>query len=243
VTIAERNEVNKHMTKNQKRILAVIAIVFVAFTVIAFALPFNKNEIFWLSYIFAIISIFAQIYVLKVAFDGAYSAKSKVYGFPIAQIGVIYMCVQLVSSIIFMTQYSVAPIWLAVVIYVLLLALACIGFISTDLVRDEVVRQEVKLETNVSCMTTLRSIVYPLADMCSDMKAKKALHDLADEFRYSDPVSSEALKDIESELENQVGELQSAVTEGNVEYIILFSKKIKTTLTERNRLCKLGKGK
>jgi hypothetical protein len=231
------------MTKNHKRILAVIAIVFVAFTVITVALPFEKNGIFWLSYIFAIISIFAQIYVLKVAFDGADSTKSKFYGFPIAQVGVVYMCVQLVLSIIFMALSTKAPIWLAVVIYILLLALAGIGFISTDAVRDEIVRQDVKLETNVSCMTTLRSIVYPLADMCSDENAKKALQDLADEFRYSDPVSSESLKDIESELENQVGELQLAVTEGKAENILSLCKKIKITLTERNRLCKLGKRK
>jgi hypothetical protein len=231
------------MTKNQKRILAVIAIVFIAFTVITFAVPFNKNGLFWLSYIFAIISILTQIYVLKVAFDGTDSTKSKFYGFPIAQVGVVYMCVQLVLSIIFMALSTIAPIWLAVVIYILLLALAGIGFISTDAVRDEIVRQDVKLEANVSCMTTLRSIVYPLTDMSSDNNAKKALQDLADEFRYSDPVSNESLKDIESELENQVGELQLAVTEENAENIIALCKKIKITLTERNRLCKLGKRK
>jgi hypothetical protein len=75
------------------------------------------------------------------------------------------------------------------------------------------------------------------------MKAKKALHDLADEFRYSDPVSSEALKDIESELENQVGELQNVVIAEDIEKIITLANKINITLTERNRLCKLGKKK
>jgi hypothetical protein len=79
--------------------------------------------------------------------------------------------------------------------------------------------------------------------MCSDENAKKVLQDVADEFRYSDPVSSESLKDIENELENQVGELQLAVTEENAENIITLCKKIKITLTERNRLCKLGKRK
>jgi hypothetical protein len=231
------------MTKNQKRVLVVIAIVFVAFTVITFTLPFEKNRLFWLSYVFAIISILVQIYVMKVAFARTHSTKSKFYGFPIAQLGVVYMCIQLVLSIIFMALSTMAPIWLAVVVYILLLALAGIGLISTEAVRDEVVRQDMMLETNVSCMTTLRSIIYPLADMCSDENAKKSLQNLADEFRYSDPVSSESLKDIESELENQVGELQLSVTEENEKNIIALCKKIKITLTERNRLCKLGKRK
>jgi hypothetical protein len=142
-----------------------------------------------------------------------------------------------------MALSTMAPIWLAVALYILLLALASIGFISTEAVRDEITRQDAKIETNVSCVTTLRSIVYPLADICSDENAKRALQDLADEFRYSDPVSSELLKDIESELENQVGELQLLVTEGKTENIISLCKKIKIILTDRNRLCKLGKRK
>ncbi|MBO5303117.1 MAG: hypothetical protein J6A92_03605 [Lachnospiraceae bacterium] len=231
------------MMKNQKRTLCVIAIIFVAFSVIAFALPFEMNGVFWLSYIFAVVSILAQIYVLKAAFAGTESAKSQFYGFPVAQIGVVYMCVQLILSILFMTLASMAPIWLAVILYVLLLAAASIGFISTDAVRDEIIRQDEKLENDVSCMTTLRSLVYPLAGQADGDEVKKILQDLADEFRYSDPVSGEALKDIESELEVLVGKLQNAVSEGTESEIIIMSKNIKNTLAERNRICKLSKKK
>jgi hypothetical protein len=65
------------MTKNQKRVIAIIAIVFIAFTVIVFAVPFKNNILFWLSYVFAVISIFAQIYVLRVAFNGTDSINEK----------------------------------------------------------------------------------------------------------------------------------------------------------------------
>ncbi len=231
------------MTKNQKRFLMVIVIALVAFSVVAFAVPFKKNGIFWLSYIFAVISILTQIYVFKVAFNGMKTAKSKFYGFPIAQVGVVYMVVQLVLSLIFMALADIAPMWIAVIIYVLILAAATIGFISTDAVRDEIVRQDVKLSTDVSCMTTLRSIIYPLTDQCNDENAKKVLRELSDEFRYSDPVSSEALKEVESTLEAQVGELQGLVMDGKTDDIMVLSKKIKVTLTERNRLCKLNKVK
>ena len=229
------------MEKNQKRTVAVLGILLVAFTVISFVVPFLKNGVFWLSYLFGIIAIALQAYVLKTAFSGSESTKSKFYGFPIAQIGIIYMVVQLILSLIFMAAAPFAPIWLAVLIYVIALAACALGLIGADAVREEIERQDIKLETDTSCMTTLRSLVYPLAGKCSDPEAKKVLSELADEFRYSDPVSSDALKTIESELEEAVSELQEEVSNGNSDQIISAANKASGLLVERNRLCKLNK--
>ena len=77
----------------------------------------------------------------------------------------------------------------------------------------------------MSCMTTLRSLVYPLAGKCSDPEAKKALTEMADGFYYSDPVSGSALKTIESELEEMVSELLAVVSNGNGEQVISMAKK------------------
>lgn len=231
------------MGKNQKRILTVLAIIFVAFSVVVFALPFKMNGIFWLSYIFAVISVAAQIYVLKTAFDGAENVRSKFYGFPIAQIGVVYMAAQLILSLIFMIFAAITPVWLVLIVFVLLLAAAAIGFISADVMRDEIERQDVKLSADVSCMTTLRSLVYSLPGQCEDTEAKNILQDLADEFRYSDPVSSEFLRDIETELEILMGQLQTAVSKADTKDIVSTANKTANALTERNRLCKLNKGK
>ena len=66
---------------------------------------------------------------------------------------------------------------------------------------------------------------------------------LADDFRYSDPVSSDSTADIEKDLTAQMGDLQAAVIDGNAGEIKELCRKIGITLTERNRLCKLGKKK
>ncbi len=231
------------MKKNQIRGLVVILIMLAVFSLIAFLPPFVKTAVFWLSYIFGVISILAQIYVLKTAFDGENIAKSRFYGFPIAKIGVVYAAAQLILSIVFMIVAAVLPAWIAVLAFVILLAAAAIGFIAADTVRDEINEQDKKLETNTSCMITLRSIVYPLSAQCDDENAKKSLTDLADQFRYSDPVSSEAIKDIESELELLTAELQIAVNEARNSEIVPLCKKVSNTLMERNRLCKLNKKK
>ena len=231
------------MNKFQTKGLITVLIFLVVFSLIAFLPPFAMTAVFWISYIFGAVSILAQIYVMKIAFEGDGTAKSKFYGFPIAKIGVVYMIAQLILSIVFMIMSAVIPVWLTVLIFVILLAVAAVGLIAADTVRDEINIQDNKLKTNTSCMMTLRSIVYPLAGQCEEENAKKLLQELADQFRYSDPVSSEVLNDIESELEGLVGELQTVVSEVRYTDIAPLCKRVGNTLVERNRLCKLNKGK
>ena len=227
------------MSKNQKRTSVILAIVFIVFSIIAFALPFKKDALFWLSYVFGAAAILLQLYVLKTAFHGTDSVRSRFYGVPIAQAGLTYMVVQLVLSIIFMALAPVAPAWVGVILFVLVLAIALIVFIGADAMRDEIERQDEKLEVDTSCMTTMRSLVYPLAGRCTDKDTKLAA--LADEFRYSDPVSSDALKAVEAELESSVSDLQAEVSGGDKGRIISAADRTSGLLAERNRLCRLNK--
>lgn len=229
------------MTKNQKRIIAAIAIVFVAFCVISLALPFGKNGVFWLSYLFGVLAIAAQVYVVKIAFDGEEGVESKTYGFPIARVGIIYMSTQLVFSLIFMALADIVPIWITAILYVLILAVAAVGFIGTDAMREEIKRQEFKLETDTTCMMKLRSTTDSLLGKCRDAEAKKILSNLAETFRYSDPVSSSVLKNIETKLEAVVCELEEAVENGNLGEVNNLCGEVAEILEERNRLCKGSK--
>lgn len=229
------------MTKNEKRTCGVLAILFVVFVVITLAVPFVKGGIFWLSFAFGIIAIAVQLYVLKSAFGKDESPRSKFFGFPIARIGFAYMVAQLALSLIFMGIGFICPVWIPVVIYVVLLGGASIGFIAADVTRDEIERQDVVLKAETECMQSLRSIVYPLSGQVTDKDCSKLLQNLAEEFKYSDPVSSDAIKDIEQELSVLVDELQEAVVDADEEAINVLCKKIKISLTERNRLCKLNK--
>ena len=227
--------------KNQVRMILVVLILLAVFSAAAFLLPVSHTPVFWVSYCVGVFAIVIQLFVQPYALGKGKDAKSKFYGFPLAKNAVVYMVVQVVLSLLFIVLSSTAPLWLAGLLYILLFAAAALGLIAADTMRDEIVRQDNKLKSDISCMTTLRSIVYPLADQCSDPEAKKNLQKLADEFRYSDPVSSGSLKAIESELETRMAALQMAVSEGDTEKINSLCREISITLTERNRLCKLNK--
>lgn len=229
------------MSKAKVRVVTVIAVLLVVFSVIVFALPFEKNSIFWLSYLFGILAIVVQLYILKISFGKEKSVKSKFYGFPIAQVGIVYLAVQIAASILFICLASLVPIQIPVILYVILLAAVVLGFVATDAVRDEIERQDKQLAKNVSCMQELRSKAASLPALCEDVETKKILIELSDKFKYSDPVSSPAVEEAEKEIAVIMSELQGAVIENDMICIKGLCQKASMSLDERNRICKLSK--
>ena len=221
------------MTKNKTRLYIVLAVVLAIFSVIAFVAPFVHGTVFWLSYVFGVVAIAVQAYSWPKAFSGD-GAKSKVYGFPIARVTTIYMIVQLVLSLIFMIAGAKVPVWIPVILYVVLLGLAAIGFIAVDVTRDEVVRQETVKEVNTGTMKALQAKASAIAASCNDVEKKKVLNHMAEAFRYSDPVSSDATQKLEMKLEVMLDELQES---GNADLV----NRIESVLSERNQLCKMNK--
>ena len=229
------------MRKNEKRVLIVVIIVFVMFSVIAFAVPFVKNGAFWLTYIFSVISFAVQPFVMKIAFKDGKNLNSKLYGFPIARISVVYGIAQTVLSLVFMTLAKVVPIWLVLVFDVILLGVSAIGFIGADSMRDEIVRQDKKLVKDVKFMRNLQSKMNVLVNQCEDENVRKSVSKLAENIKYSDVVSNEALSDIESDLSACIDDLQTAVVDGDKDGALSLCVKAEGLLAERNRLCKINK--
>lgn len=229
------------LNEKEKKGVLVLALLFVVYTLIVLAVPFAKGGMFWLTYLFTAAAFGVQVYVFKLSFEKEKGAKSKFYGFPIARIGVLYLAVQLVLGLVFIALAAVAPVWLALVLYLALLAAAAVGVVATDSIRDEVERQDTQLKADVAAMRALQSQAAALPARCEDATARAALEKLADEFRYSDPVSAPALTDLETDMAAIMEELSAAVTDGDNAAVLALCKKISATLAERNRLCKLNK--
>lgn len=227
------------MSKNKLRFTVALAAVLAAFSVIAFVVPFVKNGCFWLSYIFAVLAIAVQFYAMPKAMGG--EARSKFYGFPILRVSFAYLVIQVLLSFVFMALAKWVPVWIPVVLYVLLLCAALIGFVAADSVREEVERQDVLIKKQVSTMRMLQSRLSTLAAQCDSEAAAAAVSRLAEELRFSDPVSCEALIDAESELSACIDTLQQAVVDGSEEDILTLCRRTSAALAERNRLCKLNK--
>lgn len=229
------------MRGNNIRGYIVDAILFVVFSVIAFAAPFKMTGVFWLGYIFGVIAIVSQIYFIKISFLNGKDVKSKFYGFPIAKIGVFYLGIQVGLSLAEFITAGFLPVWIALIVNTLMIAFAAIGTIATDVMRKEIVKQDVQIKINVKNIRALQSQTVSLVDMCQDADIKKQLQGLADDFKYSDPVSSEDTQEMETELKFLVNEIQRALIDGDMKSVESFCVRVKASLAERNRICKLAK--
>lgn len=227
--------------KNQIRGWVVLAALFVMYSVIAFALPFAHTGVFWLSYFFAAVAIAIQIYTMRVAFCKEKSVRSKFYGFPVANVSAIYLLAQIVLSLVFMALVTIVPVWLPLVMYVLLLGAAVVGFVAADSMRDEVERQDMQLKKDVSAMRRLQSQSAALVANCPEGELRQLAQNLSEAFRYSDPVTGDATEDAEHELSICMDELERAVSEQDPASVKTLLNRTAALLVERNRLCKLNK--
>ena len=214
-----------------------LGVLLVLYILVAFLIPFVHTATFWVSFVFTLIAFAVVAASIYIAFVQNPDAKSRFYGFPIAKIGVIYGLVQLIAGFIFMVLSPWAPVWAAVLVYAIALGAAVIGLISAEAVVSEIHAQDNKLKKDVSLMRSLQSKVNQIATQSENAEIKA----LAEEFRYSDPVSSDALGEIERDLVAVVDTLQTAFVDGDNDAVAQLCRKALVLLAERNRICKLNK--
>ncbi|WP_405353501.1 hypothetical protein [Ruminococcus sp.] len=222
------------MKKNKGMAYAVLAIAFVLFNVIAFAVPTAKTSTFWIAYVFAAVAFVSQIAIWKFTFKGADTLKSKFLGIPLISVGITYLIIQLIAFAIFMA-FSIAPTWIAIVVCALILGISAICLIGTETGREEINRVEEKVEKKVFYIKALQVDVEMLASTETDADTKAALTKLAEKIRFSDPMSNEVLSEIEAEITAKVKELKTAENKSAIITVLDL------LITERNKKAKLLK--
>ena len=225
------------MKKDFVRSALCLGVLLMLYILLAFLIPFVKTAVFWFSFAFTLIAFGVMAYAIYTAFLKKPDARSRFYGFPIARIGVIYGGGQLAVGLLFMALGKWIPAWLAVVVYAALLGAAIIGLVSADAVVETIHTQDRKLKKDVAFMRSLQSKANQMAAQCHLPEVQQ----FCENVRYSDPVSSEALAEIEGALSAVADDLQAAIVEGNNERTCQLAQKADNLLCERNRLCKLNK--
>ncbi len=225
----------------RKKVALVSAAALMVFTLIAFAVPFSRTEAFWAAFVFGLVAISVQPLVFSKAFEAGASAKSRIYGFPIARIGAIYFVLQLILSTIEMAFAGQAPAWLYLVANTVILALALVGCIATQTARDEVERQGIAVASSTDLVRSFRASAQVLVLKYGDGPSGNDLRRLANAFRYSDPVSCTATQQVESALSKSMEQLQKALEKGDADSTHKMIASLLTDLAARNVICQSAK--
>lgn len=229
------------MRKDMIRGILALAILLGVYFLVVLVIPFANVAEVTIGVGFTLAAFAVAAAAFYIAFLKKPNARSRFYGFPIARLGLMYLAAQAVISLVSMGAGAFIPWWISVVVYALLLAAALLGLISAEAVVEEIRVLDEKLKKDVSLMRGLQSKVNQMAAQCENPDAAAVVKAFAEEMRYSDPVSSEALAEIEADLSAAVDELQSAIVDGDSAAVKQLCRKASAVLAERNRLCKLNK--
>lgn len=222
------------MKKNTKLAYAVLGVVFILFNVIAFTVPTDKTITFWIAYAFTVVAFALQIGIWNAAFKATETLKSKFLGVPIIYVGIVYLVLQLIAFAVFMI-FPLIPSWIVVMACALVLGISAICLISADVARDEINRVEEKVNQKVFYIRELQADVEMLAEQEQNPEIKTSLTRLAEEIRYSDPMSNVVLADLEARIREKVTALRTA------DHKLEIIAELDLLLAERNRKAKILK--
>ena len=222
------------MKKNSTKGYVILGILFVLISIIAFAVPTVKTATFWIAYVFTAAAFAAQIVIWKTALGKEGTLKSKFLGFPVVHIGIVYAVLQVIAFAVFMFVPTL-PTWSAIVVCSVIAGISAVCMISADAGRDEIERVEAKVQKKVFYIRELQADIELLADNETNADVKTALTQLAEKIRFSDPMSSEQLADLEDKISTKIEELKT--TSSQLEIIT----ELNSLLDERNKKCKILK--
>lgn len=218
--------------KQKYSVLAAAGIALVLFSLVVFIAPIPKTAVFWVAYLFAVIAMVAQLGFVHVAFSGGTSARSKFYGYPIFRVGMVYLGVQLVLSLVFMLLGKWVPMWIPVVSGLVIMGLAALGLLATDNVRDSVILVEEKQAANTGAMRSLRRNADVLVSRYPEFQ------DLAESLHYADPVATPATEAMEQRLASMMAQVDQCPDEQSR---LRLKNKMLELLEQRNAVCKSSK--
>ena len=216
------------MKKDSSKGYIILGILFVLISIIAFAVPSAKTTAFWVSYGFTVLAFAAQITIWKAAFKRSGSLKSKFLGFPVVHIGIVYLVVQIIAFAIF-------PVWSAGVACSVIASTSAVCMIVSNAGRSEIERGSAKVQKKTFYIKKLQTEVETLTEAETDTATKSALAQLKEKIRYSDPMSTEQIADIEDQITAKIGELKSATNKAKI------IAELNLLLDERNRKIKILK--
>ncbi|MBQ9784215.1 MAG: hypothetical protein IJW29_01815 [Clostridia bacterium] len=222
------------MKKNSLMSYLTLGIVFALFNVIAFVVPTDKTATFWVAYAFSVVAFAVQIPLWKIALSKKDTLKSKFLGIPVIHVGITYLIIQLIAFAVFMILPTL-PVWLAVVVCTIILAISALCAIAGQAGANEINRVEEKIKVKRAFVQFLQTDIEMLVESETDTETKTALKKLAEKVRFSDSMSHEMLGELESRISAKVEEMKMAADKK------ALIEEVTTLLTERNKKCKILK--
>ena len=191
---------------------------------------------FWIGWGVTIGAFFGQLICAWVAFKED-SAKKTFYNislFTVSYVGLIAMFVVAMICII----ATPLPYWIAAIACTLVLVANIFAILKAKMAIDLVANVDAKVEKATAFIYEMREESESIFARAKTDEAKAICKKVRDAFKYSDPMSNDALATIEVEIQNHFALLAKAISENNNNVITSESDELLALITERNNKCK-----
>ena len=226
-------------TKNKVAIGLIYVILLGVFNLLVFIISKSRNDVFWVSYGFMTVAFVVQIVSMLMAFKSA-DVETAFFGIPLASFSVFYLCAELVIGTIFMI-FQRASFTLALVIQVIVLAVFLIIAIISLLARDTVQQIGDNVKEHVSNLKSVLVDIEMLMESCTDPELKNSLRKLSETVKYSDPISNDAVADVEQRIMRKISELRINIDDNQVSDAKQNCAELERLYIERNKKLAISK--
>lgn len=232
------------MKKNFKSYALIWAIFLLAFNVIVFLVrpiipgyEIHYDLRFWIAWLFVMAAFVGNLLCANKAFQ-AENLEKLFYKVPLISVSYRSLIGMLVLGGALMLVPN-CPAWIAAIVCVVIAAFTAVAVVKADWAGEAVSATHEKVKAQTQFIKLLTVDAETLLGKAKTPDAKIATKKVYEALRYSDPMSSEALSEIEAELADKFRALEAAVTSGTDSEPA--AEDFLTTLEKRNRLCKAMK--
>ena len=229
------------MKKSFKYYIVVWGLLLALFNLITFIVPNPPNpakftESFWIGYGFVMAAFVGQLVCAGIAFR--HDERSLVfYNLSLLSSSFAGLVATFIAGIICMI--TPVPYWISVVICAIVLVLNAITVIKVKVAINISVDKKIKEQTFF--IKSLTVDAETLEARANDDYIKAECRKVAEALRYSDPMSSDALASVESQITVRFADLSAAVAENDKAKTTAIAKDLLVLIGDRNKKCKLLK--
>jgi hypothetical protein len=222
------------MNKNQKHYIGIWAVLLVLFNAIAFISPGwitheKYTASFWIGYVFITISFVGQLICALSALKEQNLTKL-FYKIPLIRVSYTGLIVSFVVGGACML-ISPLPYWIGALAAVIVLAVTAISVLKANAAADIVADIDEKISHKTFFIRNLTADAEGLLSRAKTPEDKAVCKKVYEALRYSDPMSSNALTEIEKKIEAQFTVFSKDNSADAAEELLLL-------IGERNRKCK-----
>ena len=128
------------------------------------------------------------------------------------------------------------PAWIVAVICIIILGINAIAVVKASAAADIITETGEKVKNNTAFIRTITVDAENLMGYAKTDEAKAQCKKVYEVLRYSDPVSNDALADIEGEIKQKFAEFSTEIKSGRD--VDSIAERLVNLISDRNRKCK-----